>query len=255
MKMVTIWIGVLAAIAAPLAASAEEADYNQIELSGLARDVSWGLNSPGIANTMVCNVNGPDGFLTVRAGPGSNHAAARRLKRLAHVVVDTSQRRGRWVRVTDAYRSFSPQGVRQGHKPLPVTGWAHDGYLCSFTDYPASEQSNPSQDAQDHAFMEPDDLLVLAQASGKPARCEWDNGSGETQRYGCRFMPFDGNGSFSVVRADGYELMLTVESPGRGQLVEFLDGRRGLEFGNVMRSNSDPACWETESGAERLCAR
>ncbi|MEM1161988.1 MAG: hypothetical protein AAGJ28_13725, partial [Pseudomonadota bacterium] len=71
-------------------AKAEEASYGAIELTGLAR-ASWGLNPPGVASAMVCNVNGPDGFLSVRSGPGTSHAVKRRLKRLATLDVDTSQ--------------------------------------------------------------------------------------------------------------------------------------------------------------------
>ena len=42
---------------------------------------------------MVCNVNGPDGFLSIRSGPGSDFEAVRKLKRLAIVEVDDSERR------------------------------------------------------------------------------------------------------------------------------------------------------------------
>ena len=116
-------------------AAAEYADYGRIELNGLARDNSWPLNAPGESYAMVCNVNGPDGFLSIRNGPGTNHGVNRSLKRLATVTVDTSQRRGRWVRVLDAHRSFSTTGQRVDYRPLTVQGWAHDGYLCGFIDY------------------------------------------------------------------------------------------------------------------------
>lgn len=117
------------------AALAENADYGSIELNGLARDVSWDYNAAGEAYAMVCNVNGPDGYLSIRSGPGSNHGINRNLKRLATVTVDTSQRRGNWVRVLDAHRSFTTNGQRMDYKSLAVQGWAHDGYLCAFTDY------------------------------------------------------------------------------------------------------------------------
>ena len=114
-------------------ALAENRDYGEIYLSGLARD-SWHLNPRGEDNTMVCNVNGPDGFLTIRARPTSSSKANRRLKRLAIVVVDTRQVKGNWVRVLTAHRSHTPAGRSQRHKDLHVTGWAHTGFLCDFLD-------------------------------------------------------------------------------------------------------------------------
>ena len=232
-----------------LPALAEQADYGQIELNGLARDVSWPLNPPGEGYAMVCNVNGEDGFLSIRTGPGADHPVARSLKRLARVHIDTRERRGHWVRVTGASRSFSIEGKRQPDQALPVTGWAHDGHLCSYIDYPAPGEM--------------EDALGLAEERERPAKseprsaqCEWDNGTdGEVERYACQFVACNGDGSFSAMRADGYDLNLTIERPGVGTVVEFLDGRRGLEFGRFVRDDKDPACWEAEEGAERLCVR
>jgi hypothetical protein len=124
-------MGVFAALLA-LPAAAEEAVYGDVDLTGLGRK-DWPLN-PSFAthNAMVCNVNGPDGFLSIRGGPGSDFKAVRKLNRLAIVEVDDGERRGRWVRVLNAYRTVSPQGYDVPLKELPVQGWAHDGYLCSF---------------------------------------------------------------------------------------------------------------------------
>lgn len=119
---------------APPSAQAEEASYGKIDLTGLAR-ASWDLNPPGVSAAMVCNVNGPDGFLSIRSGPGTSHKVKRRLKRLAIVDIDTRQRRGNWIRVETAYRTHTTNGARQAMKSLSVTGWAHDGYLCDFIDY------------------------------------------------------------------------------------------------------------------------
>lgn len=115
-------------------ALAEHATYGSVELTGLARDTDWPHNSPGSANTMVCNVNGPDGFVSIRNGPGTNHRVNRSLKRLAIIEVDSGQRRGNWVRVLTAYRTHTTNGRRQNEKSLHVSGWVHDGFLCSFLD-------------------------------------------------------------------------------------------------------------------------
>jgi len=52
-------------------AQAENRDYGDVSLTGLARE-SWPLN-PGIQTSlaMVCNVNGPDGFLSIRGSASS----------------------------------------------------------------------------------------------------------------------------------------------------------------------------------------
>ena len=81
---------------------------------------------------MVCNVNGPDGFLTVRKGPGTSYEKVRAFERLAVLRVDITQRQGRWVRVIDGSRSVRKTGESQAYRHLPVEGWVHDGYLCSF---------------------------------------------------------------------------------------------------------------------------
>ena len=114
-------------------ALAETATYGAVDLTGLAKD-SWNMNPPGLSNSMVCNVNGPDGFLTIRSKPSADSSSVRKLKRLAIVVVDTSQQRGDWVRVTDAYRTHTTAGQSQALKNLPVKGWAHSNYLCDFLD-------------------------------------------------------------------------------------------------------------------------
>jgi hypothetical protein len=113
---------------------AEEANYGAVYLSGLARDNSWPLNDFPMHNAMVCNVNGPDGFLSVRSGPGSDFDQVRAFNRLAILEVDTSQRRGNWVRIVGGARTHTVDGYLQDYKALPVTGWAHDGYLCDFID-------------------------------------------------------------------------------------------------------------------------
>lgn len=118
-----------------VAAIAEYATYGDVYLNGLARENSWGLNPKGEHQAMVCNVNGPDGYLSVRSGPGTNHRIERNLERLAILSVDTRYREGRWVYVNTAYRTHDRHGRRLAEvADLHVSGWAHDGYLCDFLD-------------------------------------------------------------------------------------------------------------------------
>lgn len=114
-------------MAAP--AVAERGDFGEVFLNGLAREQSE-VRSP--SNAMVCNVNGPDGFLSIRSGPGTQYKVMRNLKQFAVVVYDPSRREGRWVPVLGAHRSTSPSGGPHPYQDLPVKGWAHDGYLCDF---------------------------------------------------------------------------------------------------------------------------
>lgn len=113
---------------------AEEATYGSIYLGGLARDVEWPYNDRGLSYVMVCNVNGPDGFLSVRMGPTTDQPEMRSFNRLAILEVDTREWQGDWVRVVDAMRTHTVDGVSQAPKALPVVGWAHSDYLCSFQD-------------------------------------------------------------------------------------------------------------------------
>lgn len=117
----------------PVSGAAEERTYGAVYLSGLARE-SWPYNAAGPSLAMVCNVNGPDGFLSVREGPGTDAPVKRKLNRLAILEVDTARRSGHWVKVLTAYRTHSKDGTPLEHKSLHVSGWAHDGYLCDFLD-------------------------------------------------------------------------------------------------------------------------
>ncbi len=113
---------------------AEHARYGEVDLVGLARN-SWDLNPLGPSNAMVCNVNGPDGFLSVRDCASTRCKVNRNLKRLAIVEVDTRYRDGRWIWVRTAYRNHTESGRRLAHpRDLHVQGWTHDGYLCDYLD-------------------------------------------------------------------------------------------------------------------------
>ncbi|WP_298857688.1 SH3 domain-containing protein [uncultured Sulfitobacter sp.] len=121
---------VAALCAAPVAA--ERRSYGDVLLRGLARDFWVQQPAAKAWRAMVCNVNGPDGFLSVRSGPGTGFKVARSFERLAVIDLDLTERRGRWVRVTGAHRQMSPEGIRVQRRNLPVQGWVHDGYLCAF---------------------------------------------------------------------------------------------------------------------------
>ena len=122
---------VAAMLLSPAAATAETAVYGEVELAGLAR-VNWPLSSIAQLDAMVCNVNGPDGFLTVRSGPDTSYPKVRAFNRLAILTVDIREWSGNWVRIVDGYRTVSKDGYSQPVKELPVYGWAHTGYLCDF---------------------------------------------------------------------------------------------------------------------------
>lgn len=124
-------LGVVAALLAAPAAPvwAQRGDFGEVFLNGLVRDQPY-VDATTLG--MVCNVNGPDGYLSIRSGPGTDFKALRKLKRFAIVKFDTTEQRGRWVRVITAYREVSPQGGPHPYKSLDVQGWAHDGYLCDF---------------------------------------------------------------------------------------------------------------------------
>ncbi len=132
--MKNLILAALAAVAIAPSAHAENRTYGQVYLAGLARDNAWPLNAPGLNYVMVCNVNGPDGFLSVRSGAGTEYQQVRAFNRLAILEVDTTNRRGNWVRVVDGSRTHSKDGFPQEYKHLSVSGWAHDGYLCDFVD-------------------------------------------------------------------------------------------------------------------------
>ena len=122
---------VAAMLLLPSAAQAEFAVYGEVELAGLAR-VNWPLSRVALLDAMVCNVNGPDGFLTVRSGPDASYPKVRAFNRLAILTVDIREWSGNWVRIVDGYRTVTQNGISQPVKELPVYGWAHTGYLCDF---------------------------------------------------------------------------------------------------------------------------
>lgn len=120
-----------AAILCAAQAQAEYRTYGTVSLNGLVTD---GPNANAAFSTaMVCSVNGPDGFLTIRSGPGTNYRSNRKLNRLATLTIDPSQRRGSWIPVRTAVRTHSKAGRPLGYeKSLHVTGWAHRNYICDY---------------------------------------------------------------------------------------------------------------------------
>lgn len=113
-------------------AHAEYTTYGYVQLQGLSRDTG-SINPPGLADVMVCNVNGADKWLAVRAGAGTNFKILRKIERLAILRVDSESRYGHWVYVTMGYRTHTKKGYPLADvKDLNVSGWVHDGYLCDF---------------------------------------------------------------------------------------------------------------------------
>lgn len=111
---------------------AEYGRYGNVTLQGLSRN-AWEYRDLGLQYTMVCNVNGRDGFLSVRSGPGTQYGIRRQLNRLAILTVDTRYRHGNWIYVRTAIRAHDPWGYRLDFtQNLHVEGWAHTGYMCEF---------------------------------------------------------------------------------------------------------------------------
>ena len=126
---------VLVALVFSGSVSAEWATYENVELYGLSRDGSWNEVGSKYRYSMVCNVNGDDGFLSVRSCASTDCKIKRNLKRLATVRVNITQTKqnGNWVRVTTAFRTHTEDGFQYDEtKDLHVSGWAHTGYLCDF---------------------------------------------------------------------------------------------------------------------------
>lgn len=115
-------------------AFAEYGRYGEVTLHGLSRTGSWQQYEPGVYSSMVCDVNGVDGFLAVRSGPSTHYPILRKLERLAIVNVDTRYRQGNWIYVRTAYRVHNINGYRRRNvRNLHVEGWSHSRYLCDFS--------------------------------------------------------------------------------------------------------------------------
>ena len=245
------------------AAHAEVANYGSVELQGLAREASWPLNAAGQSYAMVCNVNGPDGFLSVRSGPGSGNAINRSLKRLATVTVDTSQRQGNWVRVLDANREFSTDGQPVPAKSLAVQGWAHDGYLCDFTDYaaapatpaptaaaPAPPQSATLSDGSPGGHAAATLSPATPRASGTATCLYGANGERD-----CR-VTREADGSFSAMSVEfGETYFGRTGADGRGEFerIEYnADRGQHLTVGFYNRLPDSPGCYQDVDFAEGI---
>ena len=114
-------------------AHAEYQVYGTVELMGLGKNTG-SIRPPGLADVMVCNVNGSDQWLAVRQGPGTEFAILRKIERLAIMRVDSTSRTGNWIYVKAVYRQVSPWGQSLGFtKNLGVSGWAHLDHLCDYT--------------------------------------------------------------------------------------------------------------------------
>lgn len=101
-------------------------------LIGLARSGSFTVPQEAGFSVMVCNLSDPEDYLSIRRGPGTEYPVERSLNRFSFVAVDPNQRDGNWVRVLGAGRDTDVFGRQVPYVDLPVTGWAHDGYLCDY---------------------------------------------------------------------------------------------------------------------------
>lgn len=111
---------------------AEYRQYGDVILDGLTLD---GANRNSKSHfSMVCNVNGPDGFLSVRSGPGTKYKERRKLNRLARLTVNPRYQKNGWIPVETADRFYSKNGYSLSRsKSLHVEGWAHSNYICDYS--------------------------------------------------------------------------------------------------------------------------
>lgn len=138
---------------------AENRSYGNVTLQGLTIQ---GANRNSATTGMVCNVNGPDGYLSIRSGPGTNHAIKRKLNRLAILSISPSGKSGKWVPVTTAFRTHSKEGYSiGGKKSLHVSGWAHGNYICDYTAIDPFFSSNPTSSA-------PSQTVIIAPPATPP---------------------------------------------------------------------------------------
>ena len=230
----------LAIVVLGSAAHAEVADYGNIELTGLSRDVSWPLNEAGEANSLVCNVNGPDGFLSIRSGPGTEHEILIKLERLAYVTVDTGERQGNWVRVVGTARGWTPEGKRTDHEDYGVSGWAHDGYLCSYTDYADWDELYRNRPVRHEGATRMD--------------CEWrKSADAPPYDFECEVLA-QGDGGFSAFAHDDWEYALSVTTENVGTLEERYEGSSEASHGQFARRADDPDCWHGKA-SQTFCMR
>ena len=133
MKFTRLAFGIVSALAFfPLASSADTGCYGDYCMNDTINNYyDFYTHFPGAeVSVWVCNVNGPDGFLSVRDGPGTEYPILRKLERFANVTIDSDDRIGSWVRVLSADREISKNGYDQEYVDLHVAGWAHENFLC-----------------------------------------------------------------------------------------------------------------------------
>jgi hypothetical protein len=122
----------LALLAGSFMAHAEYGRYGFVSLDGNSRD-NGALKPPGFADVMVCDVNGPDGFLAVRTAPWIADNILRKIERLAIMRVDSQQRSGKWIYAREVFRTVDKFGFGVGGtKDLGASGWVHTDHLCDF---------------------------------------------------------------------------------------------------------------------------
>ena len=133
MKLTRLAFGIVSALAFfPLASSADTGCYGDYCMNDTINNYyDFYTHFPGsVVYVWVCNVNGPDDFMSVRSGPGTQYPTSGELERFANVTINSDERVGRWVRVLSADRNISKDGYDQKHVDLRVAGWAHQNFLC-----------------------------------------------------------------------------------------------------------------------------
>ncbi|MBI0534697.1 hypothetical protein D9599_03820 [Roseomonas sp. KE2513] len=94
-------------------------------------------------------------------------------------------------------------------------------------------------------------LLLPLSAEARPARCTTtDDGT-----YPCDFQPTDRAGSFRISAPGKPTFLLNVEEPGRASAFVNLGPRNVSLPGVYVRSEADPACWESDATRARICMR
>ena len=92
--------------------------------------------------------------------------------------------------------------------------------------------------------------LWVTAGEAKPAWCTTTDEGG----YACEFRAIDGDGSFEISAPGKPTYILNIVGPGTAYgFVNF--GERNVALpGRYLRSETEPACWDSEATGARICA-